>query len=173
MFKYISEILSKFTPRQRINALIILVLTITAISIGPKIADTLLYDNDELELKVERQKKEIKELSDRVTTLNTTVLKNQEECTNTILSKEREILQAIDEIERDAKALHTKTIKTTSRIETTYPRVAVEENDSLPRVSAMVIPRKTLHESTTTLDNGKVLDNIKRLKEKIHKDLGK
>ena len=98
MFKYISDILSKFTPRQRINALVILVLTITAISIGPKIADTLLYDNDELELKVERQKKEIKELSDRVTVLNTTVLKNQEECTNTILSKEREILEVINHL---------------------------------------------------------------------------
>lgn len=173
MFKYISDILSKFTPRQRINALVILVLTITAISIGPKIADTLLYDNDELELKVERQKKEIKELSDRVTVLNTTVLKNQEECTNTILSKEREILEVINVIEREASSNHTKTVRTTSRVETSYPRVVVEDNDSLPRVSAMVLPDRRVHTTETKIDNSSVLDHIKKLKEKINRDLSK
>ena len=173
MFKYISEILAKFTPAQRILALVLLLLSITLITLVPKVVESLTYDNDELTLKVERQKKEIKDLSDRVTTLNETVLKNQEECTNTILSKEREILQVIDEIEKDAAALHTKTIRTTSRVETTYPRYVEETNDSLPRVSAMVIPDRRVHSTTTQIDNGKVLKNIRSLKEKIHKDLGK
>ena len=74
MFQYISDILGKFTPGQRILALLLLLFTITLISVGPNIVSSLTYDNDELMNKVKLQKTEISELSVRVTELNRQVL---------------------------------------------------------------------------------------------------
>ena len=70
MFKYISDILSKFTQTQRVIALIILLSSIIIISIGPKVIELITYNNEELEIKVESQRKLISELSQNVNDLN-------------------------------------------------------------------------------------------------------
>jgi CRISPR/Cas system-associated endonuclease Cas3-HD len=103
MFKYISDILSKFTQTQRVIALIILLSSIIIISIGPKVIELITYNNEELEIKVESQRKLISELSQNVNDLNETVIKNQKECTNKILQRENEILLIINEIENYVK----------------------------------------------------------------------
>ena len=110
MFKYISEILSKFTLGQRILALIILVVAIITISIGPKIIDSLTYDDTELTQKIESQKIEIKTLDSTVYNLNKQVIKNQKNCTEEIINnqkkcsdeaikREKEIMEIINNIE--------------------------------------------------------------------------
>ena len=103
MFKYISDILSKFTQTQRIIALVILLSSIIIISIGPKVVELVTYNNEELTIKVESQRKLINELSQNVNDLNETVIKNQKECTNKILQRENEILVIINEIENYVK----------------------------------------------------------------------
>ena len=103
MFKYISDILSKFTQTQRIIALVILLSSIIIISIGPKVVELVTYNNEELTIKVESQRKLISELSQNVNDLNETVIKNQKECTNKILQRENEILVIINEIENYVK----------------------------------------------------------------------
>lgn len=80
MFKYISDILSKFTQTQRIIPLVILLSSIIIISIGPKVVELVTYNNEELTIKVESQRKLISELSQNVNDLNETVVKNQKEC---------------------------------------------------------------------------------------------
>ena len=64
MFKYISEILSKLSMGQRLLALVFLLLSITFISVGPKIVNAFTQDNEELKTKVELQRSEIIELPD-------------------------------------------------------------------------------------------------------------
>ena len=98
MFKYISEILSKFTQRQRIVALVILLISIIIISVGPKITESLTYDDKELKLRIESQNTHIIELNQRVNELNTQVINNQRECVNEIVRRETEILEIINEI---------------------------------------------------------------------------
>jgi hypothetical protein len=48
MFKYISNILSQFTPAQRILALLILVLSVIIITLGPSLIDAITLDRTEL-----------------------------------------------------------------------------------------------------------------------------
>jgi len=63
MFKYISEILSKFTQGQRIIALLLLLFSITLIAIGPKIVESFTHSTDELEIRVQSQNTQIIELT--------------------------------------------------------------------------------------------------------------
>jgi hypothetical protein len=174
MFQYISDILGKFTPGQRILALLLLLFTITLISVGPNIVSSLTYDNDELMNKVKLQKTEISELSVRVTELNRQVLANQSECTNNLLAKEREVLDILTQIERDAASLHTKTIRTTSQVQPRHTTSYVVDNDTGPRVLAMERPRpEQIHTTTTQIDNSQVLARIQQLRKKLEKDLQK
>jgi len=116
MFKYISDILSKFTQTQRIIALVILLSSIIIISIGPKVVELVTYNNEELTIKVESQRKLINELSQNVNDLNETVIKNQKECTNKILQRENEILAIINEIENYVKKPKNTTLYRVSEI---------------------------------------------------------
>ncbi len=169
MFQYISDILGKFTPGQRILALLLLLFTITLISVGPNIVSSLTHDTDELTAKVKRQKTEIQDLSVRVNELNKMVLDNQSECTNNLLAKEREVLDILTQIERDAARLHTKTIRTTSQVESRRTTSYVMDNDTGPQVSAMVLPsRDRVHTTTTQIDNSLVLSRIQQLRKKLH-----
>ena len=103
MFKYISVILSKFTQGQRIIALVLLLLSITFISIGPKIVESLTYSDVELKSKVESQTTQILELNDRVTELNTQIISNQRQCTDAIVEREKEIMGEIIALEGRVK----------------------------------------------------------------------
>ena len=103
MFKYISVILSKFTQGQRIIALLLLLLSITLISIGPKIVESLTYSDVELKSKVESQTTQILELNDRVTELNTQIISNQRQCTDAIVEREKEIMGEIVALEGRVK----------------------------------------------------------------------
>lgn len=101
MFKYISNILSTITPGQRLVALCVLLLSIVVITIVPNIIDATTKDNEELNNKINIQRKEIQDLYTRVKDLNTQLVNNESECTNKLINKEKQILQVINELERD------------------------------------------------------------------------
>ena len=100
MFKYISEIIGKISMAQRIWALLIVLITIIIVTLGPPTLDALSQDNEELTLKVERQRRQILNLSMEVDSLNSLVIKNQRDCTNRIVDREEEIYAQIDRLER-------------------------------------------------------------------------
>lgn len=101
MFKYISKILSTITPGQRLVALCVLLLSITVITIAPSIINAVTKDNEELNNKINIQRKEIKDLYSRIQELNTQIINNESECTNKLINKEKQILQVINELEND------------------------------------------------------------------------
>jgi len=98
MFKYISEILGKFSMGQRIIALLLLLLTITIISITPSILDAFTQDNTELSEKIEKQSSEIKTLNIEIDTLNSKIIRNARQCTDDILEREQQIMAEIDRL---------------------------------------------------------------------------
>lgn len=102
MFKYISQILSKFTQGQRILALCILVVSITFITVGPKLVETLTYDDTELKNQITEKTSEINQLRKEVTDLNFRVQETQIECTDRVFQREQEILKMIEDLQKSA-----------------------------------------------------------------------
>lgn len=100
-FKYISEILSKFSPAQRILALLLLLLTITIISVTPVITDALSTTDQECDAKTGRLEKRIEALESENDTLITQIRRNRTECTDAIARREDEFMGLLDDLKRD------------------------------------------------------------------------
>lgn len=164
MFKYISEILSKFTQRQRIVALSILLFSIIIISVGPKITESLTYNDEELKLRIESQNNQIVQLNNRIDELNNQVIENQRECTNEMVKRENEILTMISDIENYTNKMKNETRVVNSMSRKTYN---INDDDSSVRVMAM-IPESS---NTTTIINNKrdekLIGMIRNLKKKV------
>ena len=169
MFKYISEILSKFTQRQRIVALVILLISIIIISVGPKITESLTYDDKELKLRIESQNTHIIELNQRVNELNTQVINNQRECVNEIVRRETEILEIINEIEGYTRKMKNETRIVNSESRNNYRIIS---NDTVEVMGMMSPPIN----KTTVIENKrdeKLIKMITKLKKKVSEDINK
>ena len=102
MFKYISEILSQFTKTQRAMALLMVLTTITIITIGPSLIDSVTEDRTELELKITKQTQRITSLENQVDTLDSKIRESQKSCTQEIYARENDFIQMLDEIRAEA-----------------------------------------------------------------------
>ncbi len=102
MFKYISEILSQFTKTQKVMALLMVLTTITIITIGPSLIDSITTDKEELELKITKQTQRITSLENHIDTLDFRIRESQKSCTQEIYARENEFIQMLDEIRAEA-----------------------------------------------------------------------
>ena len=102
MFKYISEILSQFSKTQRVMALLMVLTTITIITIGPSLIDSVTTDRTELELKITKQTERITSLENHIDTLDWQIRESQKSCTQEIWARENEFIQMLDEIRAEA-----------------------------------------------------------------------
>lgn len=102
MFKYISEILSQFTKTQRVMALLMVLTTITIITIGPSLIDSITEDRTELELRITKQTQRITSLENHIDTLDFEIRESQRSCTQEIYVRENEFIQMLDEIRAEA-----------------------------------------------------------------------
>jgi len=102
MFKYISEILSQFSKTQRVMALLMVLTTITIITIGPSLIDSITTDKEELELKITKQTQRITSLENHIDTLDFEIRESQKSCTQEIYARENEFIQMLDEIRAEA-----------------------------------------------------------------------
>lgn len=168
MFKYISEILSKFTQGQRIVALLLLLISIILISIGPKIVETLTYSDEELESRMESQTTQILELNTRLTELNTQIISNQKECTDAIVEREKEIMGEIVNLESKIKKTSTmsnkrvnKTMETSTDV---YPDTVVLMMSSSPE-------SVRTKEKEKTQPNQMMLDGLNDIKKNLNKSI--
>ena len=101
MFNSIADILGKFTPQQRIIALLLVLFTITIVSVGPQLIKSLkpVVPEEYAEL-VEEQNKKIQYLSSEIVDLNNKIVEGNQDCTNRIISREKEIAIFIDDLIR-------------------------------------------------------------------------
>ena len=101
MFKYLSDILSKFSPQQRLLALVILLSSILLITFGGKIIDSFNSGTKPLQRQITRLKSENTELSNQLDTLRGVVLANELQCSEDILEVRRKILDDLGILERN------------------------------------------------------------------------
>ena len=94
MFKYISEILGKFTQGQRILALLIVLFSINLIVLGP----SLIKDNDcnDVYVELENQRKELLRLNREL--VDVQIIANNER-----IQREKEIAEIVEMIKTDAQ----------------------------------------------------------------------
>ena len=159
MFKYISEILSQFSKTQRVMALLMVLTTITIISIGPSLIDSITEDRTELELKITKQTQRITLLENHIDTLDWQIRESQKSCTQEIYARENEFIQMLDEIRADAFKYKVST-KTNDVV---VNRTKSTGDDG---VMMMEMPRQET-KTDIKVDISPVLSKIDKMKKKI------
>ena len=160
MFKYISEILSQFSKTQRVMALLMVLTTITIITIGPSLIDSITTDRTELELKITNQSNRIKILENQVDTLDSKIRAGQRSCTQEIYSREEEFIKMLDEIRLEAFKYKVST-KTNENIV-----VNRKSNGDDGTVMMMEIPRQE-SKPEVKVDISPILSKIDKMKKNI------
>ena len=159
MFKYISEILSQFSKTQRVMALLMVLTTITIISIGPSLIDSITTDRTELELKITKQTERITSLENHIDTLDWQIRESQKSCTQEIWARENEFIQMLDEIRADAFKYKVST-KTSDVV---VNRTKSTGDDG---VMMMEMPRQET-KTDVKVDISPVLSKIDKMKKKF------
>jgi septal ring factor EnvC (AmiA/AmiB activator) len=158
MFKYISEILSQFTKTQRVMALLMVLTTITIITIGPSLIDSITTDKEELELKITKQTQRITSLENHIDTLDFEIRESQKSCTQEIYARENEFIQMLDEIRAEAFNYRVKKTNVSAmmrvRIDTINKHGDYELDDPIIEPEAKV-------------DISPILSKIDKMKKKI------
>ena len=154
MFKYISEILSQFTKTQRVMALLMVLTTITIITIGPSLIDSITTDRKELELKITKQTDRISLLENHIDTLDFEIRQNQRSCTQQLYSREEEFIKMLDEIRAEAFKSKLSTHKNRSN--------AMRFNDTINSKPITHI------EPGVKVDMRSILNKIDEMKKKIN-----
>ena len=166
MFQYISQILKSFTPGQRILALLILVMSIVMITLGPSFINSNTNTCDELTIRLKSQENQIIELNQRVNELNTQLLSGQKECTDNLIAKQREIMDMVNGMIKDAEHSNKQTI-----VKTDVPRKLTMKrmdngDESTGEVSAMMI-KEPETKVIIVKDNTEMIKKLKTMKTKI------
>jgi TolA-binding protein len=166
MFKYISQILKSFTPGQRILALLILVISIIMITLGPSFINSNTNTCDELTIRLKSQEQQIVELNKRVNELNTQLLTGQKECTDNLISKQKEIMDIVNGMIKDAETTNKqKIVKIDESRKMTLRRID-DGNGSNGEVSAMRIEEPE-PKVIVVNDNTEMIKKLKTMKNKI------
>ena len=161
MFKYISEILSQFSKTQRVMALLMVLTTITIITIGPSLIDSITTDRTELELKITNQSNRIKILENQVDTLDSKIREGQRSCTQEIYARENEFIQMLDEIRLEAFKYKVST-KTNENIVVNK----MKSNGDDGTVMMMEMPRQET-KTEVKVDISPILSKIDKMKKNI------
>ena len=161
MFKYISEILSQFSKTQRVMALLMVLTTITIITIGPSLIDSITTDRKELEDKITNQSNRIKILENQVDTLDTKIRESQRSCTQEIYARENEFIQMLDEIRAEAFKYKVST-KTNENIVVNK----MKSNGDDGTVMMMEMPRQET-KTEVKVDISPILSKIDKMKKRI------
>jgi len=162
MFKYISEILSQFSKTQRVMALLMVLTTITTISIGPSLIDSITTDKKELEDKITNQSNRIKILENQVDTLDSKIRESQKSCTQEIYSREEEFIKMLDEIRSEAFKYKVST-KTNENIVVNKMK---SNGDGDENVMMMEMPRGET-KTEVKVDISPILSKIDKMKKNI------
>jgi len=166
MFQYISQILKSFTPGQRILALLILVISIVAITLGPSLINSNTSTCDELTIRLKSQEQQIVELNQRVNELNTQVLTGQKECTDNLIAKQKEIMDIVNGMIKDAECTNKQTIVKTDETRRMTVKRIDEGNGSTGEVSEMRI-QEPEPKVIVVKDNTEMIKKLKTMKTKI------
>jgi hypothetical protein len=162
MFKYISEILSQFSKTQRVMALLMVLTTITIITIGPSLIDSITEDRTELESKITKQTERITSLENHIDTLDWQIRESQKSCTQEMYARETEFIQMLDEIRSEAFKY-----KVSTKNEESIVVNRLKSNGGDDGVMMMEMPRQESIKTEVKVDISPILSKIDKAKKKI------
>ena len=172
MFKYISKILAQFSTPQKIVALSMLLLAIVIITIAPSLISSITLDRDELDSEIKKQDVKIEKLESDVDSLESSIRRNEKECTNQIVFREEEFLQMLDQLKGDIRSNNKNTEERIVRLNTIstekkiYPvgdsSVSMMLVQEAPREEKVIVYKKPQISSTISM--------IDEMKKKIKKN---
>jgi TolA-binding protein len=163
MFNYISQILKNFTSSQRILALLILVTSIVTITLGPSFINSNTNTCDELTIRLKSQEQQIIELNQRVNELNSQLLTGQKECTDNLISKQKEIMDIVNGMIKEVESSNKQTIVKTNETRKTTMKIIDDGNQSTGEVSAMMI-KEPETKVIIVKDNTEMIKKLKTMK---------
>lgn len=158
MFKYFGEILSKFTHRERILVLILLLISVVISINGDKLINSFKGTPDNIKERLIELEYHNAELNTQIIDLRNEAINNGIECTNTILSREIEIREEIRKLIDVGKSM------TQTSVIARQPNPIILDNNDTIRISAMMSP--------IPIQETIITDFIKEL-EKIEKTIVK
>jgi len=131
----VQQILTTLTRRQRMTGLIILVLAAIIIFVLPSYFKSISPETEELKKTISFQQTQIDTLNNnllfqnrRLVDLNRQIIINEQECTNRIVDREKEIMIIIESMKNTLKYQNQKyTVRDSLLLEST-PRVIVQDN---------------------------------------------
>jgi len=131
----VQQILTTLTRRQRMTGLIILVLAAIIIFVLPSYFKSISPETEELKKTISFQQTQIDTLNNnllfqnrRLVDLNRQIIINEQECTNRIVDREKEIMIIIESMKNTLKYQNQKyTVRDSLLLEST-PIVIVQDN---------------------------------------------
>ncbi len=156
MFKYIREILTTFTPKQRILALLLLLTSICVITIGPKVIQTLSHDDTTIYNRLDIQKKLIQTQSIEINALHDSIILNQRSCTNRVMEREMEIIAMIENLENSINNQQPQLVRNERRL---------PPNNGM--VDSIIIARSERPVEQIDTKTPQLMDGLKSIKRKI------
>ena len=163
MFKYLSEILSKFTPQQRIIALGLLLLTIIVLGLGNSIITTYSTSDKVLNDRISRLETSQRILLKENDSLYSSLSESQIQCSNDIMGVRRKILE-------DLGVLENQMVNQQRRVSYKVQSQPTQYIDNYG--DTMVVSMMNTPQPIQIKDNSEdMIKAIRSLKEKIKKDI--
>lgn len=177
MIQYISGILDKISVKQRILALLLLLVTIITLTLGDTIIKAFKPDSEAKDKIVDSQKKQIESLSSsvsrltlKVDSLSNEVSQSYIQCSNKMVKREKEIYNQIEELQKELTPRPT-VVRSARRTFAAAPVLEdslVPIGDSVVRVDvAAEAIRRTPEPVIDKSDDRKIVSKLEELKRKL------
>jgi hypothetical protein len=142
-------------------ALLMVLTTITIITIGPSLIDSITTDRTELELKITKQAERITSLENHIDTLDWQIRESQKSCTQEIYARESEFIQMLDEIRAEAFKYKVTT--------NTNDNIVVNRKSNGDDGTVMMMEQQPRQESKpeVKVDISPILSKIDKMKKNI------
>ena len=159
MFKYLSDILSKFTPQQRLIALGLLLLTIIMLGLGNSIITTYSNSDKVLNDRISRLEISQRILLKENDSLYSSLSESQIQCSNDIMGVRRKILE-------DLGILESHMMQASLRKESVVRNIEINRYDGMDTI---VMASPMMIEETSF--PSELLNEVRSLKSKIKKEI--
>ena len=153
--KYIKDILIEFDRKHRMKVLILLLVFLVIVILGQKYLEIQNPELKKLKEDNKEQQSQIDSLNVKVVKLNRVIISNQQQCTNSMVQREEEILGMIAELQVKA-SIHKESIR--------FNEVKKDNGDG-DIVAMMPAPQPIVVEDKTYENGLKVISN--KLKKHI------
>jgi hypothetical protein len=161
MFKYIESILSKFSVKQRLLALFLLLFFISLIYLTPKYLESFNPENKILESRLVNIQTRVNQLESEIEQKSLLLRSERLNCTNQIIERETQFIKMLSSLESGIKRI--------KKDEVNLERINLFSYDMLVIDSAGYYPSEPLVEDGSKIDDY-ALNEIKKYKSQLKKD---